>query len=226
MTRSQRWILVAALVWAGVYVWLAGAFVGLGSTKAQTVARSASSAHSRPLQPGLQRAVFASGCFWCTEADFDKVKGVVATTSGYTGGRAPDPTYESVSSGTTDHVEAVEVMYDPSVVSYEELLRQYWRNVDPFVSHRQFCDVGAQYRPGIFVTDEVQRTAALASKTQVQNRFTDKAVVVGVSDATTFYAAEDYHQDYATKHRAQYLFYRYGCGRDRSLQAIWAGKGF
>ena len=226
MTKAHRWILAAALAWAGVYVWLSGGFVGVGSTSAQAIS-SPSTAHSRPaLKPGMKRAVFASGCFWCTEADFDKVKGVVATTSGYTGGRTVNPSYESVSSGATGHVEAVEVVYDPSVVSYEELLRQYWRNVDPFVSHRQFCDVGAQYRPGIFVTDEAQRAAAIASKGAVQNQVSDKAVVVAVSEATTFYPAEDYHQDYATKHRAQYLFYRYGCGRDGSLEAIWGEKGF
>ena len=226
MNGTHRWILVAALIWAAAYVWLTGGFVGLGSTSAQGISTSAASAHSREIKPGLKRAVFASGCFWCTEADFDKVKGVVATTSGYTGGRTSNPTYESVSSGTTGHVEAVEVVYDPSVVSYEELLRQYWRNVDPFVSHRQFCDVGAQYRPEIFVADESQRAAAQASKAQVQTTFADKAVVVGVSDAATFFPAEDYHQDYATKHRAQYLFYRYGCGRDGTLQAIWSEKGF
>jgi peptide-methionine (S)-S-oxide reductase len=226
MTRSHRWILIAALAWAGVYVWLAGGFIGLGPTSGQTVSASTGTAHSREIKPGLKRAVFASGCFWCTEADFDAVKGVVATTSGYTGGRTVNPTYEAVSSGTTGHVEAVEVVYDPAVVSYEELLRQYWRNVDPFVSHRQFCDVGAQYRPEIFVADESQRAAALGSKARVQDQFSARAVVVDVRDATTFYPAEDYHQDYATKHRAQYLFYRYGCGRDGSLQAIWGEKGF
>jgi peptide-methionine (S)-S-oxide reductase len=146
---------------------------------------------------------------------------VVSTTSGYTGGRVPNPDYRSVSSGTTGHAEAVEVIYDPAVVTYEELLDHYWRNVDPFVAHRQFCDVGSQYRPEIFVHDAAQRAAAEASKARVQQRFQDRAVVVAISAAGPFYPAEEYHQDYYRKNSAQYRFYRYGCGRDARLRDIW-----
>jgi peptide-methionine (S)-S-oxide reductase len=148
------------------------------------------------------------------------VKGVVSTTSGYTGGRTANPTYRQVSSGGTGHAEAVEVVYDPRVVTYEALLDHYWKNVDPFTANRQFCDVGNQYRPEIFVHDDAQRRAAEASKAAMQKRFT-QPIVVAISPATMFYAAEDYHQDYYTKNSAQYRFYRYGCGRDARLQAIW-----
>jgi peptide-methionine (S)-S-oxide reductase len=228
---TQRWILVVGVVFAVAFVWLRGGFVGLGSSgerrSAPTAAQeSPSAANGAPARAegGLARATFASGCFWCTEADFDKVPGVVSTTSGYTGGRTSNPDYESVSSGSTGHAEAVEVIYDPAVVSYDELLDHYWRNVDPFVAHRQFCDVGSQYRPEIFVHDGAQRAAAEASKARVQQRFTDMPVVVAITDAGPFYPAEEYHQDYYKRNSAQYRFYRYGCGRDARLRAIW-GEG-
>jgi peptide-methionine (S)-S-oxide reductase len=214
MTKTHGWILVAAVVLAGGYLWLSGAFV---------------QRQPAPRADGMARALFASGCFWCTESDFDKVPGVIATTSGYTGGQVPNPDYESVSSGRTGHAESVEVIYDPKLVSYDELLDHYWRNVDPFTAHRQFCDVGTQYRPEIFVVDAAQRAAAEASKARVQQRFKDQAVVVAITDAGPFYPAEDYHQDYYKKNSAQYRFYRYGCGRDARLAAIWgdeeAGSG-
>jgi peptide-methionine (S)-S-oxide reductase len=168
-------------------------------------------------------ATFAAGCFWCTEADFDKVPGVISTTSGYTGGRVPNPTYRQVSSGGTGHAESVEIMYDPKVVSYEQLLDHYWRNVDPFSAHGQFCDFGSQYRPVIFVHDAAQRAAAEASKARVQKMFKDM-VVVEIVAAGPFYRAEEYHQDYHTKNDAQYRFYRFGCGRDRRLAQIWGNK--
>jgi peptide-methionine (S)-S-oxide reductase len=228
MTATHRWILAAAVLLAVGYVWLAGGFVGMGSGRPQE--RASEPAAGPPAEAvsqetsvpaGLATATFASGCFWCTEADFDKVPGVVSTTSGYTGGAQPNPDYESVSSGRTGHAEAVEVVYDPAVVTYEELLDHYWRNVDPFTAHRQFCDVGNQYRPEIFVHDAAQRQAAEASKARIQQRFKDMAVVVAISDAGAFYPAEDYHQDYYRKNSAQYRFYRYGCGRDARLRAIW-----
>jgi peptide-methionine (S)-S-oxide reductase len=153
------------------------------------------------------------------------VRGVVSTTSGYIGGSVPNPDYESVSSGRTGHAEAVEVIYDPSLATYDDLLDHYWRNVDPFTAHRQFCDVGSQYRPEIFVIDAAQRTAAEASKARIQQRFKDRAVAVAISTAGQFYPAEDYHQDYYKKNSAQYRFYRYGCGRDARLEAIWGNAG-
>jgi peptide-methionine (S)-S-oxide reductase len=228
--RAQRWILIAAIVLAVGYVWLRGGFVGVASRDADSTGPGAAptagiSAQASPPSPttpdGRARAIFASGCFWCTEADFDKVPGVIATTSGYTGGRTPNPDYKSVTSGRTGHAEAVEVIYDPGVVSYEKLLDHYWHNVDPFTAHRQFCDVGSQYRPEIFVLDEAQRRAATASKARVQEQFKDMPVVVAISTAGPFYPAEEYHQDYYKKNSAQYRFYRYGCGRDRRLAAIW-----
>jgi peptide-methionine (S)-S-oxide reductase len=148
------------------------------------------------------------------------VKGVVSTTSGYIGGRVPNPTYRQVSSGGTGHAEAVEVIYDPRLVTYAMLLDHYWKNVDPFTANRQFCDVGSQYRPEIFVHDAAQRKAADASKAAMQKRFT-QPIVVAITEASVFYPAEDYHQDYYQKNSAQYRFYRYGCGRDARLQAIW-----
>jgi peptide-methionine (S)-S-oxide reductase len=228
--KSHRSILIAAIILALGYVWLKGGFVGFGPAdgiapvaSAQTPASAARPASAQP-KSGQERAIFASGCFWCTEADFDKVRGVLSTTSGYTGGRVPNPDYKSVTSGRTGHAEAVEVVYDPAIVSYEELLDHYWHNVDPFTAHRQFCDDGNQYRPEIFVRDAKQRAAAEASKARIQQQFKDMPVVVAISDAGVFYPAEQYHQDYYKKNSAQYRFYRYGCGRDRRLEAIW-GNG-
>ena len=224
--KRQGWILVAALVIAVGYVWLRGGFVGGSSERAEPIAPAPAAAAdvrptSAPATSGTARAIFASGCFWCTEADFDKVPGVLSTTSGYTGGQMVNPDYRSVTTGRTGHAEAVEVIYDPSIVTYDALLDHYWQNVDPFTAHRQFCDVGTQYRPEIFVLDAAQRAAAEASKARIQERFKDMAVVVAISDAGVFYPAEDYHQDYYKKNSAQYRFYRYGCGRDARLQSIW-----
>ena len=219
--RSHRWILFAALAIATGYLWLSGGFVGVAGKGLGPAAAGVQSAPDVQKQ-GLQLATFASGCFWCTEADFDKVKGVVSTTSGYTGGKVPNPTYRQVSGGATGHAEAVQVVFDPAVVTYEQLLDHYWRNVDPFVAHRQFCDVGSQYRPEIFVHSEAQRAAAVASKARLQERFRAPIVAAG-SPAGPLYRAEEYHQDYYKKNSAQYRFYRYGCGRDRRLEEIWAG---
>ncbi|MBI4265013.1 MAG: peptide-methionine (S)-S-oxide reductase MsrA [Acidobacteria bacterium] len=186
----------------------------------EPIAAAAPSGAPTPARAGLAIATFAGGCFWCTEADFDKVEGVVSTTSGYTGGMVVNPTYRQVSFGGTGHAEAVEVVFDPSVVTYEALLDHYWRNVDPFVADRQFCDVGDSYRPVIFVHDAAQRVAAEASKARMQARFTQR-IVVAIVDAGPFYRAEEYHQDYYKKNSAQYRFYRFGCGRDARLAQIW-----
>ncbi len=168
------------------------------------------------------KATFAGGCFWCVEADFDKVDGVISTTSGYIGGRLANPTYEQVSAGVTGHTEAVEIVYDPRKVSYEKLLEIFWVNVDPTVKDRQFCDVGSQYRTGIFVHDEAQRRAAEASKAALDKRKPFKApIVTPIEAATTFYPAEDYHQDYYRKNPVRYNFYRSGCGRDARLKELW-----
>jgi len=218
--HPQRWLLIAALALATGYVWLSGGFVGITSVQAQ----QSGTAVVVPQKPGLAVATLAAGCFWCTEADFDKVRGVVSTTSGYTGGRVANPTYRQVTTGATGHAEAVQVVFDPAVVSYEALLDHFWRNVDPFVAHRQFCDAGNQYRPEIFFHDEAQRTAAVSSKASIQKMFREP-IVVAITPAGTFYGAEDYHQDYYKKNSAQYRFYRFGCGRDRRLEEIWAKAG-
>lgn len=175
--------------------------------------------------PPLARATFAGGCFWCTEADFDKVDGVVSTTSGYIGGRVPDPTYAQVSAGTTGHTEAVEIVFDPRRVSYEKLLEIYWVSIDPTTGNRQFCDVGSQYRPAIFVHDEAQRRAAEASKAALQkNKPFREAIVTPIETATTFYPAEEYHQDYYRKNPLRYRYYRSGCGRDARLKELWGDR--
>ena len=213
--HPQRWLLITALVLATGYVWLSGGFAGITSMHAQ----QAGTAVQAPQKPGLAVATFAAGCFWCTEADFDKVTGVVSTTSGYTGGTVVNPGYRQVTTGRTGHAEAVQVVFDPAVVTYEALLDHYWKNVDPFVADRQFCDAGNQYRPEIFVHNEAQRTAAEASKVKVQKMF-QQPIVVAISSAGPFYLAEDYHQDYYKKNSAQYRFYRFGCGRDGRLANI------
>jgi len=169
---------------------------------------------------GLAVATFAAGCFWCTESDFDKVTGVVSTTSGYTGGRKANPTYYEVGSGRTGHAEAVRVVFDPKKVSYQHLLDVYWRNVDPVDARGQFCDKGSQYRPEIFVHDAEQKKLALASKAAVEKKL-KRPVVVKVTPASTFYVAEDYHQNYYQKNPVRYKFYRYNCGRDARLEALW-----
>jgi peptide-methionine (S)-S-oxide reductase len=213
--HPQRLILLAAVLVAVGYLWLRGGFVGWlddGPPPAAAVAREAGAE--------LATATFAGGCFWCVEADFDKVPGVVRTISGYTGGRAGNPTYAQVSRGGTGHAEAVQVVYDPAVVSYQELLDHFWRNVDPFVDHRQFCDVGTQYRPEIFVHSDAQRASAEGSRAEIAARFA-QPVLVDVTPLGAFYEAETYHQDYYQKHPLQYRYYRWGCGRDARLAEIW-----
>jgi peptide-methionine (S)-S-oxide reductase len=170
-------------------------------------------------------ATFAAGCFWCIEADFEKIEGVLSVTSGYTGGTVANPTYKQVSAGETGHTEAVRVVYDPTIVSYEELLAIFWRNIDPTVADRQFCDVGEQYRSGIFYHDESQRKAAMESRAALEKTkpFTE-AIVTEITAATAFYPAEAYHQDYAEKHPLRYSYYRKGCGRDRRLSELWGEK--
>ena len=175
-------------------------------------------------QPAKQAvATFAGGCFWCVEADFDKVDGVISTTSGYTGGRVTNPTYQQVSAGGTGHTEAVKIVYDPAKVSYEKLLDVFWHNHDPLAKNAQFCDHGEQYRAGIFYHDEEQRRLAEASRQAVQKRFKEP-VQTEISPAGAFYMAEDYHQDFYQKNPVRYKFYRYNCGRDKRLEQLWGKK--
>lgn len=172
--------------------------------------------------PVLQKATFAGGCFWCMEPPFDKLAGVVSTTSGYTGGRVKDPTYQQVSAGGTGHTEAVEVLYDPSKVDYEKLLDVFWRNVDPTTSAGQFCDQGSQYRPAIFFHTAEQKRMAEASKTALEHsKKIPGPIQVEITPVSAFYNAEDYHQDFYQKNPVRYKFYRYNCGRDQRLKDLW-----
>lgn len=167
-------------------------------------------------------AIFAGGCFWCMEPPFDKLDGVVSTTSGYIGGQTENPTYLEVSSGTTGHTEAVKIEYDPDKVDYETLLEVFWVNVDPTDANGQFCDRGSQYRPGIFYVDDAQRTLAEQSRAELATtKPFEQPIATEIVAATTFYAAEEYHQDYYLKNPFRYKFYRAGCGRDRRLQELW-----
>jgi peptide-methionine (S)-S-oxide reductase len=166
-------------------------------------------------------ATFAGGCFWCVEADFDKVDGVISTTSGYIGGKVANPTYNQVVTGATGHTEAVEIVFDPSKVSYQKLLDVFWRNHDPLAKDRQFCDSGDQYRAGIFYHDDEQKRLAEETKKTVQMKFAPRGVHTEVTKAPTFYKAEDYHQDYYQKNPMRYTFYRFNCGRDQRLEELW-----
>ncbi len=174
--------------------------------------------------PPSATATFAGGCFWCVEADFDKVDGVISTVSGYIGGLVVDPTYEQVVGGRTGHTEAVEIVYDPAKVTFEQLLDVFWRNHDPLAKDRQFCDRGNQYRPGIFYHNEEQRSLAEATKLKHQARF-KQTIQTEITAATTFYKAEDYHQDYYKKNPVRYQFYRLNCGRDARLEQLWGKPG-
>ncbi|MFI8479540.1 peptide-methionine (S)-S-oxide reductase MsrA [Pseudomonas sp. NPDC078700] len=179
------------------------------------------------LKPGEQGvAVFAGGCFWCTESDFDKVPGVLSTTSGYIGGTVKNPTYEQVSSGKTGHLEAVLVSYDPSKTNYAKLLEAYWPTIDPLTANAQFCDHGTQYRSAIFYSDDAEKAAAEASKAALQNSGRLKGkIVTEILAGSTFYPAEQYHQDYYLKNPLRYKYYRTACGRDSRLEDVWGTKG-
>lgn len=168
-------------------------------------------------------ATFAAGCYWCVESDFDKVKGVVATISGFMGGHTRNPTYKSVTFGHTGHLEVVKVIFDPTVVTYEKLLDHFWHNVDPLDDGGQFCDRGDSYRPGIFVHDDNQRRLATASKAKIAKRF-QSPIVVKIRKATKFTRGPEYHQNYYRKQPYKYKRYRYGCGRDKRLRQLWGPK--
>lgn len=168
------------------------------------------------------KAIFAGGCFWCVESDFDRVPGVISTTSGYTGGKTLNPTYEQVSSHTTGHAEAVQVVYDPSKVSYEKLVDYYWHSIDPTVKDQQFCDHGTPYRTVIFVQDAEQMKIATASRAALEKSKPFKEpIVTEIVMASTFYPAEEYHQDYYKKNPIRYQYYRSSCGRDARVKQLW-----
>jgi peptide-methionine (S)-S-oxide reductase len=176
------------------------------------------------VQEKTAKAIFAGGCFWCVEADFDKVPGVISTTSGYLNGKTKNPTYKEVSAGGSGHVEAVEIVYDPAKITYAKLLDVFWRNIDPLVKDRQFCDSGDMYRTGIYFLDDEQKKLAEEKKKAVQAKFAPRAVYTEIVKADTFYKAEEYHQDYYKKNEARYNFYRWNCGRDQRLEQLWGKK--
>ena len=201
-----------------------------GAFVAAAAARPATAQHAGALPPpgpGQATAVFAGGCFWCMEPPFDALDGVLATTAGYTGGHLARPTYEQVGAGDTGHIEGIHILYDPSRVPYARLLDVFWRNVDPLDGGGQFCDRGESYATAVFARDAEQRRLAEASKAEVEGRLR-RPVATPVRDAGPFWPAEDYHQDYYRKNPARYRFYRWNCGRDARLRAVWgdeAGSG-
>jgi peptide-methionine (S)-S-oxide reductase len=207
--RWVRWLAGVATAFT-----LSGAFAQAGTPPPKSLAG-----------PRVAVATFAGGCFWCMEPPFDKLDGVISTISGYTGGHVQGPTYEQVSAGRTGHAEAVQVTYDPSKVTYEKLLDVFWHNIDPTVKDRQFCDIGSQYRSGIFVHDAEQRRLAEASKASLERDKPFKgAIVTEIVNAGAFYPAEEYHQDYYLKNPIRYRYYRTGCGRDARLRELWGER--
>jgi peptide-methionine (S)-S-oxide reductase len=197
-----------------------GTMIDLAKPAALLLALSLAPAARASPADTLEVATFAGGCFWCMEEAFDAVPGVVSTTSGYTGGTVERPTYEQVSSGRTGHIEVVQVIFDPVVVTYAELLRTFWRNVDPTDGGGQFCDRGSQYVSAIFVRNDRQRGLAERSKRELESR--SLSIVTPIRPATTFWPAEEYHQNYYRKNSVRYRFYKFNCGRKARLEEIWS----
>ena len=181
-------------------------------------------ATTSPVQKS-ETAIFAGGCFWCMEPPFDKLEGVISTTSGYTSGHKKNPTYKEVSAGSTGHTEAIQIKYDPEKITYSELLDVFWKNIDPVAVDRQFCDAGSQYRSGIYYLNEKQQAEAKRSLQQLnKNKPFAGEIATEVLPASTFYPAEDYHQDYYQKNPLRYKYYRFACGRDQRLEQVWGSK--
>jgi peptide-methionine (S)-S-oxide reductase len=179
-------------------------------------------ANAAPSATTSEKATFAGGCFWCMEAPFDKLPGVLSVTPGYSGGQMKNPSYEQVSAGGTGHAESVRIVYDPARITYAALLDVFWHNIDPTVTNRQFCDVGNQYRSAIFYQGEEQRRTALLSKAALEkNKPFKGTVVTEITPAGEFYPAEEYHQHYYKKNPLRYRYYRSSCGRDRRLKELW-----
>ncbi len=226
MKRSAIWIVLSVLGLAGCGFAQGRdgrAAQGQAATKDAAPAAGEMAKQSPGGGRGLAKAAFAGGCFWCMEAAFDEVPGVVSTTSGYTGGTKKNPTYEEVSAGTTGHAESVEVAYDPSKVGYRQLLDAFWHNVDPTDAAGQFCDRGDQYRSEIFYENDEQKRLAEASKQEIEKQLGRK-VVTRIVPAGKFWPAEEYHQDFYEKNPLRYKFYRAGCGRDNRLHQLWGDE--
>ena len=211
----------------GLYVVLVSALLVAPSAVAGTTASPARKAPAvdTPETARVATAVFAMGCFWCGETQFEEQPGVIAVVSGYAGGRESNPTYEQVSSGTTGHVESIRITYDPTRTSYEKLLDLFWHGIDPTQGDGQFCDRGAQYRSVVFVADSTQRRLAEASRRAIETSGVLKApIVTRILPATRFWPAEEYHQDFWRKDPLRYRSYREGCGRDRRLRELWGDR--
>ena len=220
--RPQRWL---AMTLTAVALLLAACSPSLTSSAGQTPAALATptQVEAAPVLNGkpMAYALFAGGCFWCIEADFEKMAGVVAVDSGYTAGKTLNPTYAQVSAGNTGHTEAVRVLYDPSQVSYAQLVDYFWRHIDPTVKDQQFCDVGPQYRSGIYWQNEVERTVAEASRDALIKSGRFSTIHTELAPSSAFYLAEDYHQDYYKKNELRYSYYRLSCGRDARVKKLW-----
>lgn len=177
---------------------------------------------SAQAQSKTAKAIFAGGCFWCVESDFESVPGVISVTSGYTGGKVANPSYEQVGSKTTGHAEAVQIVFDPKRITYSQLVERFWRTIDPTTKDQQFCDIGSPYRTAIFALDAEQLKIAQDSLAALEkNKPFKEPIVTEIVMAGPFYPAEDYHQDYYKKNSLRYKYYRTGCGRDRRLQQLW-----
>ena len=207
-------LLGSAALAAAALLFLGGVCAGVSAQTAMPAASAASTA----------TAIFAGGCFWCLEADFDKLPGVIATESGYTGGKTPNPTYHQVSAGGTGHAEAVRVSYNPAKVGYQQLVDYFWHHIDPTVKDSQFCDHGTQYRSAIFWQNESERKIAEASRDALLRSGKFREVYTEITAASAFYPAEEYHQDYYLKNPIRYTYYRHACGRDARVQEVWGGR--
>lgn len=216
MARLRQVLL--GICWLGIMVWTWDALPYYAT--ADSLSNPSPSPPNSVSEQTLATATFAGGCFWCLEKPFDVLEGVVSTTSGYTGGTVENPSYEKVSAGGTGHVEAVQVTYDPAQIGYDDLLSVFWQNVDPLDNRGQFCDKGSQYRAKIFVQTDQERQLAEDARQALSSRF-NQPIATTIEPAQTFYAAEDYHQDYYLKHPVRYNFYRTACGRDKRLAEVW-----
>jgi peptide-methionine (S)-S-oxide reductase len=201
------------------------AFSGLTAALALTALSAHAQLSTTAVPPGATTAIFAGGCFWCMEQDFEKVPGVIEVESGYTAGWTPNPTYHSVSYGETGHTEAVRVFYDSQKVSYPQLVDYFWHHIDPTVKDRQFCDIGSAYRSGIYWQNEAEREVAEASRDALLKSGQFRNIHTELAPASTFWRAEEYHQDYYKKNPLRYGYYRAACGRDARVARIWGTPG-
>lgn len=226
--RARLPVGLAVLAVLGLAAWVAVGQGGMAADAATPSPMAATAPPGSPVKdtvpvrfPGAATALFAGGCFWCIEADFEKMPGVLEVESGYTAGKTANPTYQAVSAGHTGHTEGVRVIYDPTKVSYPQLVEYFWRHIDPTVKDRQFCDIGDQYRSGIYWQNEAERQTAEASRDALLKSGRFKTIHTELAPASVFYLAEDYHQDYYKKNTVRYNYYRLSCGRDARVKQLW-----